>query len=99
MKTVIDCRCPVCGRISLVTCEYTALCVYRNGALAQDVFPNLDAHTRETIISGTCIPCQLTLFANNEDEDEDEDYCNGECDTCTEFDCPENAFAPVSRED
>lgn len=86
----INCRCPLCGIVTQITCEENAWLAYTNGALAQDVFHDMDIHTRETIISGMCDLCQIAFFET------DDDGCDGECDVCMDFDCPSNAsfFAP-----
>lgn len=83
MTITVTCRCPLCGRISSVTCEEKAWALYENGALAQVAFADVDIYTRETIISGMCHPCQERFF-----EVEDEDDCDGECDSCEYYDCP-----------
>lgn len=85
MSTVITCRCPFCGTISEIACEESAYIAYENGALIQDVFPTMDIHSRETLISGLCLPCQESFFV-----EDDEDECNGECDTCPDTECPSN---------
>jgi len=94
MKTVIACRCPLCGKISQILCEESAWDAYEAGALAQEAFADMNVFERETIISGMCEDCQMTFF-----EEEDED-CDGECDICFDFDCPSNAsyFDPRDEE-
>lgn len=93
MITTISCRCPLCGTITQVTCEENAWQKYVNGALAQEAFSDMDAYTRETIISGMCLKCQESFF------EEEEDGCDGECDACADFDCPSNISFLVSQEE
>lgn len=81
-------RCPMCGAVSHISCDEKAWDKYENGALIQDAFPFVDIHTRETIISGMCIPCQEKFFAEEEDEEDEDEPCNGECDKCKEINCP-----------
>lgn len=76
-------RCPLCGKFTSVVCDKSAWDAYEAGALAQNAFPTMDLHTRETIISGMCEPCQISFF-----EVDDEEDCDGECDTCEYYDCP-----------
>lgn len=83
MTMTINCRCPLCGSTTQVTCEENAWQTYANGALAQDAFADMDLVTRETLISGMCEPCQIRFF-----ETDDEENCDGECDTCEHYDCP-----------
>ena len=63
--------CPLCGKVSTITCKGPQWFAYENGALIQDAFPDMDLQTRETIISGLCVPCQAPFFDEEEDE---EDY-------------------------
>ncbi len=91
MTITITRHCFLCGKASHISCEEVAWSAYENGALAQDVFSDMDLQTRETLISGMCPACQASFFEEEEDSD-----CDGECDICAEFDCPGNAsrFAP-----
>ena len=85
-------RCPMCGKISSVTCDRDAWRTWESGGcLIQEAFPDMDIHTREILISGMCLECQESFFV------EDDDDCDGECDVCTDYDCPGNAsiFAPL----
>ena len=76
MTATITCRCPLCGKTSTVTCSEEQWYAYEDGALAQDAFADMDLHTRETIISGMCLPCQERFFV------EDDDDCDGDCANC-----------------
>ena len=70
MKATIARRCFLCGKISHISCDSKALTAYENGALAQVAFADMDLRTRETIISGICVPCQIRFFeADDEDEE------------------------------
>lgn len=79
--------CPCCGDPVTVTCRESNWIAYENGALAQEAFADMDLHTRESIISGMCPDCQSKFFEVEDDWD-----CDGECDVCTDFDCPGNVF-------
>ena len=80
---IINCRCPLCGKISSVACDSTAWTRYESGELIQVAFPNMNIHTRETLISGMCVPCQERFFI--EDDEDDCDFA-GDC-----ADCPNKA--------
>lgn len=83
---MITCQCPTCGKITYVPCSYEQYSRYMNtDTLIQDVFPDMDIHTRETIISGMCKPCQDKFFVEGDD-------CDGECDVCTDYECPGSVF-------
>ena len=84
MSITITCRCPLCGNVSHILCEEKNWNKYQRGALAQEAFADMDIYSREAIISGMCIPCQIGFYETN-DED-----CDGECDICIDFDCPSN---------
>ena len=85
MMTTVTCRCPLCGTASYVTCDADAYFKYATtSALIQDVFPMMDIHTRETLISGMCLQCQESFFVEDEEDD-----CNGVCELCSlGDDCP-----------
>lgn len=85
---MITCKCPMCGKITYVPCSYEQYSRYMNtDALIQDVFPDMDIHTRETIISGMCKPCQDKFFiSDDDDEDYAEGACDGMCNLCAEQD-------------
>ena len=91
MSTVICC-CPMCGKTSEVACDDDKYYTYvTTSTPIQEIFPDMDLHTRELLISGMCLDCQESFF-----EMDDDDACDGECDVCCDFDCPSNAslFAP-----
>ena len=91
MTITVTCHCPMCGKYTDIECDFDAYNKYVfTNALIQEVFPDMDIHTRETLISGMCRDCQESFF------EEDDDDCDGECDVCCDFDCPSNAslFAP-----
>ncbi len=89
---VITRQCPMCGELSSVLCATDAWESYQHGGLAQVAFPEMDIFTRETLISGMCFECQTRFFI-----EDDEEECDGECDVCTDYDCPGNAslFSPL----
>ena len=67
MIITVNCRCPMCGKTTLVSCSDTAWEAYEHGALAQEAFADMDIATRETIISGMCAPCQEAFFTADEE--------------------------------
>lgn len=83
--TTVTCHCPMCGTISHVTCDEDAYDRYVTSRTPiQEIFPNMDLHTREILISGMCLDCQRFFF------EEDDDDCNGACNVCCNIDCPSN---------
>lgn len=93
MTIDITCKCPFCGKVSTITCYKDAWDEYKQGALIQDVFFDMDKHSRETLISGLCFSCQESFYQMIEedwdDDDDDDDPCDGICDLCPEGDtCP-----------
>jgi hypothetical protein len=55
--------------MSFVSCDEAGWDAYEAGALIQDAFPQMDLHTRETIISGMCEPCQIRFFETDDEEE------------------------------
>lgn len=90
MTIDITCKCPFCGNVSTITCYKDAWDQYKQGALIQDVFFDMDSHSRETLISGLCFSCQEYFYQMPEEDcDDDDDPCDGICDLCQEGDtCP-----------
>lgn len=76
MTRLYDFRCPCCGVHTYLALDIEAVDEWRNGALAQNVFPELSVTDRETIISGLCEDCQSEIFGEEEDDSdyEDEDW-------------------------
>jgi len=54
--------CPVCNQRSQLTVNEEAYFAWRNGALIQNVMPELSADNREILISGTHPKCWDKLF-------------------------------------
>lgn len=54
--------CCWCGDIGEVEVPSAGLLAYHNGALIQDVFPDLDKSLREQIISGTHPECWKEMY-------------------------------------
>lgn len=65
----INCRCPLCGKTSFVTCTEEQWRAYENGALAQEAFADLTVCAREAIISGMCGDCQESFFEVDDEEE------------------------------
>lgn len=85
MMTTVTCHCPMCGTISHVTCDEDAYDRYvTTPTPIQEIFPNMDLHTREILISGMCIPCQERFFV----EDDDDCPFDGDCENCPYEVCP-----------
>lgn len=64
----IECVCPKCGAINLVTVCSDDYVAWLEGKHAQDAFPYLSAYERETLISGFCLDCWNHIFGKEEDE-------------------------------
>ena len=56
--------CPFCGAESVVTVDAKAYFAWQGGELIQNAMPNLDASTKEMLISGICLKCQEDIFGN-----------------------------------
>ena len=50
----IKCTCPLCDTAQVIGVRESDYVAWKNGSLAQDAFPYLDADERETLISGIC---------------------------------------------
>lgn len=62
-------RCAVCGEETGITVDADKYYEWRqNGRLIQDVWPELDADTREMYISGTHPACWDAAFGGYDDE-------------------------------
>ncbi len=67
-------RCPFCGKVFHVTVPTDGYIKWRyEGHLIQDALPNVDAATRELLISNICLDCQKGLFREEEEEDWDDE--------------------------
>lgn len=84
MKTLVIRRCPMCGKASKIECDAEGYVTYMTTSTPiQEIFPDMDLTTRETLISGMCVSCQESFFMEDDEED-----CDGECSTCEHYDCP-----------
>ncbi len=90
----VPCVCPWCRKETIVECDEAGYEKYVfTRALIQDVFPDMDIHDRETLISGTCRACQDKFFVDDEEDDIDDPdcLCDGECDKCPNYaDCADS---------
>ena len=86
MMTTVICHCPLCGTVSHVTCDEKAYDMYvTTRTPIQEIFPDLDLHTRELLISGMCLDCQASFF-----EEDDDNECDGDCEECEAWaECPD----------
>lgn len=66
-SAVVDVKCGVCEEVKSVRVDLAAYTEWRNGALIQNVMPQLSASQRELLISGTCGPCFDKLFPAEEE--------------------------------
>lgn len=64
-KTKLTVKCPFCGNEQEIEVSTKGLEDYRNGALIQHAFPELDANMRELIMTGICNDC----FTHDDSED------------------------------
>jgi len=80
----IETRCPFCGKTAIVEVPTDGFIAWQGGATVQRAFPNLDADTRERLISGICPTCWDKMFSVPDDDEDDEDY--DDCDYEIGFD-------------
>lgn len=87
MTATVTCHCPLCGKVSFVTCDEDAYDRYvTTRTPIQEIFPDMDLHTRELLISGMCLDCQASFFEEDEDEEEEDPYEG--CFECDNTECP-----------
>lgn len=73
MKINVACSCPFCGTINLIkNVDFDALVAWKNGALIQDVLPNLNPNEREMLKTGICPKCWDDMFSPEPEEDEED---------------------------
>lgn len=65
-KTTYSIECRKCKALSYVVLDDLAVMKWHGGMYAQDAFPELDASTRELLISKTCGPCFDEMFSTEE---------------------------------
>ena len=58
--------CPRCRKITPVEVDLAAYRKWCDGAIIQDVMPELSADDREALISGTCSECWKAMFLGEE---------------------------------
>jgi hypothetical protein len=59
--------CPVCGTTTTLEVEQFGLARWRQGHLVQNALPDLDAETRELLVTGTHTACWAALFDGDEE--------------------------------
>jgi len=64
----IKSTCPLCEESAVIEVPIAGFNKWQNGAYIQDALPELDADTREQLITGTCPPCWTRLFNAEEHE-------------------------------
>jgi len=69
---IVVMTCRFCGKEHVVRVNEKAFYEWQNGALIQNVMPELSATQREQLISEICPACQDNLFGKDPEEDEDE---------------------------
>jgi len=62
-------HCPMCGRQSVITLDYSKFARWQAGEHVQNVFPEFSTTQRETLVSGMCSTCQSKLFDVEDDEE------------------------------
>lgn len=62
----IGVMCYVCKKVYAITLPKKGLIAWKSGTPIQNAFPNLDADTRELLISHTCAPCFDRMFSETE---------------------------------
>lgn len=80
----IETRCPFCGKTATVEVPVDGFIAWQFGATVQRAFPNLDANTRERLVSGICPTCWDKMFSVPDDDEDDENY--DDCDYEMGFD-------------
>ena len=80
----IETRCPFCGKTAIVEVPTDGFIAWQGGATVQGAFPNLDADTRERLVSGICPTCWDKMFSVPDDDEDEEDY--DDCDYEMGFD-------------
>lgn len=69
MLTVATPPCIICGKEGSIDLPKDKYMEWIEGALVQDVFPDMHPAKREQLISGTCTgKCQAELFGANDDQ-------------------------------
>lgn len=59
--------CMVCDKTSYLEVEEESIILWQNGALIQDVFPDLTPSQRELLLTGTHDVCWDLLFKEEDD--------------------------------
>jgi len=67
-KTSIEIICRECGNQTSLTLSTSAINRWIDGEYVQNVFSDLDAATRELLVSGTCGTCWDEMWGLEEDE-------------------------------
>jgi len=80
----IETRCPFCGKTAVVEVPTNGFIAWQGGATVQRAFPNLNADTRERLVSGICPTCWDKMFSVPDDDEDEEDY--DDCDYEMGFD-------------
>lgn len=70
-------HCPICNHANFVEVNEADYWDWRDGALAQDVFPYLSTDERGMLINGICSTCWDKVFGSNEEPDPDEVNIHG----------------------
>lgn len=62
---MIETACPFCGATHMIEVNLTDYWDWGDGKLAQDAFPYLTPDEREMLISGICLECWDSMFAQD----------------------------------
>lgn len=65
---VVAVHCPFCQKSAEVEVPVKGFLAWQSGELIQNAMPEVDADSREQLISGTCSKCWDKMFPCSEDE-------------------------------
>ena len=66
--TVSSKPCPMCNESLTIEITGQQLYKYNQGALIQEVMPDVSAQDRERFVTGYCNTCWISIFGDGEDE-------------------------------
>jgi hypothetical protein len=58
----VQCRCPLCGGLSVVFCNRVGYDAWCGGVFIQKALPELTADEREMLMTGYCRGCWNKMF-------------------------------------
>ena len=69
INTIIVVNCPFCQKTAELEVSTKGFNAWQSGQYVQDAFPELDADSREQLISGTCPKCWDEIFSVSEEDE------------------------------